>query len=57
MRGSGAIMVGDDVPMSVQFRPFGLDCVVGVTGGRFGSGAVTTSTTAPGAKTHEGASA
>jgi len=34
---SGAIMVGDDVPMSVQFRPFGLDCVVGVTGGRFGA--------------------
>jgi Amt family ammonium transporter len=31
--------------------------ISGVTGGRFGSGAVTTSTTAPGAKTHEGASA
>src|SRR4051812_44350849 len=34
---SAAIMVGDDVPISVQFRPFDLDCVVGVTGGRFGA--------------------
>lgn len=34
---SGALMVGDDVPMSVQFRPFALDYVVGVTGGRFGA--------------------
>jgi monoamine oxidase len=34
---SGAIMIGDDVPMSVQFRPFGLDYVAGVTGGRFGA--------------------
>lgn len=28
---------GDDVPMSIQLRPFGLDHVVGVTGGRHGS--------------------
>ena len=28
---------GDDVPMSIQLRPFGLDYVVGVTGGRHGS--------------------
>src|SRR5262249_37292275 len=28
---------GDEVPMSVQLRPFGFNYVVGVTGGRFGS--------------------
>ena len=34
---SAAIMLGDTVPMSAQFRPFGLDYVVAVTGGRFGA--------------------
>jgi monoamine oxidase len=28
-------LAGDEVPMSVLFRPFGLDYVVGLTGGRF----------------------
>ncbi len=27
---------GDEPPMAIQFRPFGMDYVVGVTGGRFG---------------------
>jgi monoamine oxidase len=36
--GSATIMLkSDDVPMSVQLRPFGFDYVVGVTGGRFGA--------------------
>jgi monoamine oxidase len=34
---SAAILLGEDVPMSVQIRPFGFDYVVGVTGGRFGA--------------------
>lgn len=35
---SATILLPDeDVPMSVQIRPFGFDYVVGVTGGRFGS--------------------
>jgi monoamine oxidase len=34
---SATIVVGQDTPMSVQLRPFGFDCVVGVTGGRFGA--------------------
>ncbi len=34
---SATIMLGGDVPMSMQLRPFGLDYVVGVTGGRFGA--------------------
>ena len=37
-RPNATIMLeGDEVPMSVQLRPFGFDYVVGVTGGRFGS--------------------
>lgn len=37
-RTSATIMLeGDEVPMSVQLRPFGFNHVVGVTGGRFGS--------------------
>jgi monoamine oxidase len=31
------LLEGDDVPMSVLLRPFGLDYVVGMTGGRFGA--------------------
>ncbi len=31
------MLEGDEVPISVQIRPFGFDYVVGFTGGRFGS--------------------
>jgi monoamine oxidase len=34
---SATIMLDGDVPMATQLRPFGLDYVVGVTGGRFGA--------------------